>query len=224
MFVAQTLNLLYNIVDRIYIARIPKIGTAALGAVGLCFPIVILITAFTNMFGSGGAPLYSIARGAGNREEAAAIQNTSFFLLLATAAVLTVTGEIAAAPVLRLFGASDQAMVHALPYLRIYLPGTVFTMIATGMNPFINAQGYTTAGMTTVIIGAVSNIILDPIMIFALHLGVEGAAIATILSQAISAVFVLRFLFGKTVEYVERIFSFLLNGIMNIHRKSLESV
>ena len=201
MFVAQTLNLLYNIVDRIYIARIPKIGTAALGAVGLCFPIVILITAFTNMFGSGGAPLFSIARGAGNREEAAAIQNTSFFLLLATAAVLTVTGEIAAAPVLRLFGASDQAMVHALPYLRIYLPGTVFTMIATGMNPFINAQGYTTAGMTTVIIGAVSNIILDPIMIFALHLGVEGAAIATILSQAISAVFVLRFLFGKTVEY-----------------------
>ena len=115
MFVAQTLNLLYNIVDRIYIARIPQIGTAALGAVGLCFPIVILITAFTNMFGSGGAPLFSIARGAENREEAAAIQNTSFFLLLATSAVLTVTGAFAAAPVLRLFGASDQAMVHALP-------------------------------------------------------------------------------------------------------------
>ena len=201
MFVAQTLNLLYNIVDRIYIARIPEIGTTALGAVGLCFPIVILITAFTNMYGSGGAPLFSIARGAGNWEEAARIQDTAFFLLLATAVVLTIAGEIAARPMLAAFGASDQAMVHALPYLRLYLPGTVFTMIATGMNPFINAQGYSTVGMTTVIIGAAANIILDPILIFVCGMGVEGAAIATVLSQAVSALFALRFLFGRRVEY-----------------------
>ena len=201
MFVAQTLNLLYNIVDRIYIARIPEIGTTALGAVGLCFPIVILITAFTNMYGSGGAPLFSIARGAGNWEEAARIQDTAFFLLLATAVVLTIAGEIAARPMLAAFGASDQAMIHALPYLRLYLPGTVFTMIATGMNPFINAQGYSTVGMTTVIIGAAANIILDPILIFVCGMGVEGAAIATVLSQAISALFALRFLFGRRVEY-----------------------
>lgn len=201
MFVAQTLNLLYNIVDRIYIARIPEIGTTALGAVGLCFPIVILITAFTNMYGSGGAPLFSIARGAGNREEAARIQDTAFFLLLATAVVLTIAGEIAARPMLAAFGASDQAMIHALPYLHLYLPGTVFTMIATGMNPFINAQGYSTVGMTTVIIGAAANIILDPILIFVCGMGVEGAAIATVLSQAVSALFALRFLFGRRVEY-----------------------
>ena len=201
MFVAQTLNLLYNIVDRIYIARIPEIGTSALGAVGMCFPIVILITAFTNMFGSGGAPLFSISRGAGNRKEASMIQNTSFFLLTMTAAALTILGEIIGYPILRLFGTSDQAMVHALPYLRIYLIGTIFSMIATGMNPFINAQGYTMLGMTTVIIGAVSNIILDPLLIFVLDLGVEGAAVATIISQALSAAFVLRFLFGQKVDY-----------------------
>ena len=115
MFVAQALNLLYNIVDRIYIARIPEIGTAALGAVGLCFPIVILITAFTNMYGSGGAPLFSIARGAGNREEAHRIQNTAFFLEISTAIVLTIIGEIVGRPVLIAFGASEQALVHALP-------------------------------------------------------------------------------------------------------------
>ena len=201
MFVAQILNLLYNIVDRIYIARIPRIGTAALGAVGLCFPIVILITAFTNMFGSGGAPLFSISRGAGNRKEASMIQNTAFFMLLVTAGVLTVLGEFIGSPLLRVFGASDQAMVHALPYLRIYLLGTIFSFFSTGMNPFINAQGYSTIGMTTVMIGAVANIILDPVMIFVLGLGVEGAAIATILSQALSAAFVLRFLLGKKVDY-----------------------
>ena len=201
MFVAQALNLLYNIVDRIYIARIPEVGTAALGAVGLCFPIVILITAFTNMYGSGGSPLFSIARGGGQTKRAADIQDTAFFLLMATGILLTVTGEIVGRPVLILFGASEQALIYALPYLRIYLLGTIFTMTATGMNPFINAQGYSTVGMTTVIIGAVANIILDPVLIFVLGLGVEGAAIATILSQALSAAFVLRFLFGKKVEY-----------------------
>ncbi len=142
MLVAQILNLLYNIVDRIYIARIPVIGTVALGAVGLCFPLVILITAFTNMYGSGGAPLFSIARGRGDEKEARAIQNTSFFLLISTGVVLIIIGEIFGQPILSLFGTSKESMVYALPYLRIYLLGTLFSMIATGMNPFITAQGF----------------------------------------------------------------------------------
>ncbi|SDB34046.1 putative efflux protein, MATE family [Pseudobutyrivibrio sp. YE44] len=207
MLVAQILNLLYNIVDRIYIARIPKIGTVALGAVGLCFPIVILITAFTNMYGSGGAPLFSIARGRGDREEAQGIQNTSFFLIIVTAIVLIIFGEIFGRPVLSVFGASDAAMVYALPYLRIYLLGTIFSMVATGMNPFITAQGFSTVGMTTVIVGAAANILLDPLFIFALHMGVQGAAVATIISQSFSAAYVIRFLFGKKCEFQLKLLS-----------------
>ena len=201
MLVAQILNLLYNIVDRIYIARIPEVGTVALGAVGLCFPIVILITAFTNMYGSGGAPLFSIARGRGDKEEAKGIQNTSFFLILVTATALIIFGEIFGKPVLSVFGTSEDAMVYALPYLRIYLFGTIFSMVATGMNPFITAQGFSTVGMTTVIVGAAANIILDPIFIFVLHMGVEGAAVATIISQALSAAYVVKFLFGNKCEF-----------------------
>ncbi len=201
MLVAQILNLLYNIVDRIYIARIPEKGTVAIGAVGLCFPIVILITAFTNMFGSGGAPLFSIAKGRGDSREACALQNTSFFLLVVTGIVLLIFGEIFARPVLAVFGTSESAMVYALPYLRIYLLGTVFTMIATGMNPFITAQGFSTVAMTTIIVGAAANIILDPVFIFLFGFGVEGAAIATIISQAVSALYVLRFLFGSKCEF-----------------------
>ncbi len=197
MLVAQILNLLYNIVDRIYIARIPEIGTAALGAVGLCFPLVIIITAFTNMYGGGGSPLFSIARGQKNEDVAKGIQNTAFFLLVITAVALTVLGEILGAPILAVFGASEQAMVYALPYLRVYLLGTIFSMVATGMNPFITAQGFSTVGMTTVIVGAAANIILDPIFIFALNLGVQGAAIATVISQMLSAAFVVKFLFGE---------------------------
>ena len=200
MLVAQVLNLLYNIVDRIYIARIPQIGTAALGAVGLCFPLIILITAFTNLFGLGGAPLFSIERGRRNEEKAAEYMNTAFFLLITTAAVLTAAGEIAARPVLSVFGASDQAMLHALPYLRIYLLGTLFSMIATGMNPYITAQGFSLVGMTTVLIGAGANILLDPLFIFTLGMGIRGAAIATVLSQILSSLFVLRFLFGKRAD------------------------
>ncbi|MBP3782828.1 MAG: MATE family efflux transporter, partial [Butyrivibrio sp.] len=154
MLVAQIINLLYNIVDRIYIARIPDIGTVALGAVGLCFPIVILTTAFTNMFGSGGAPLFSIARGQKNEERAREIQNTSFFLLIVTGIILIIVGEIFGRPILAAFGTSEAAMVYALPYLRIYMLGTIFSMISTGMNPFITAQGYAVIGMTTIVVGA----------------------------------------------------------------------
>ena len=194
MLVAQLLNLLYNIVDRIYIARIPGIGTAALGGVGICFPVIVIITAFANLFGSGGAPLFSIERGKGDTKEAQRIMNTSFFLLLVSGIVLTAVGLLIARPLLFAFGASSSSIVYALPYMRIYLVGTVFSMIATGMNPFINAQGYAQTGMLTVMIGAAVNIALDPVFIFVLGLGVSGAALATILSQALSALFVVRFL------------------------------
>ena len=207
MLVAQIINLLYNIVDRIYIARIPNIGTVALGAVGLCFPLVILTTAFTNMFGSGGAPLFSIARGQKNDDRARQIQNTSFFLLIVTGIILTIVGEIFGRPILALFGTSESAMVYALPYLRIYLLGSIFSMIATGMNPFITAQGYAIVGMTTILVGAAANIILDPVFIFVLGLGPEGAAIATVISQGLSAAYVLKFFFGKKCTYNLKIMS-----------------
>lgn len=197
MLVAQLLSLLYNIVDRIYIARIPEIGTTALGAVGLCFPIVVIITAFSNLFGTGGAPVFSINRGKKDYKKAEMIMNTSFSMLCVGALVLMVTGMIFARPILVLFGASDDALTFVWPYLMIYLMGTLPSMIATGMNPFINAQGYATIGMLSVMIGAVSNIILDPVFIFVFGLGIKGAAIATVISQIFSASFVYYFLKKK---------------------------
>ena len=198
MLVAQILSLLYNIVDRIYIARIPGVGTTALGAVGLCFPIIVIITAFSNLFGSGGTPLFSISRGTKDNDTAQKIMNTSFTMLCICAILIMTVGLFFANPILTLFGASREALVYAIPYLMIYLIGTLPSMIATGMNPFINAQGYSTIGMLSVAIGAVANIILDPIFIFVLNLGIRGAAIATILSQFISAAFVLYFLHNKS--------------------------
>lgn len=182
MLVAQILSLLYNIVDRIYIARIPSVGTTALGAVGLCFPIIVIITAFSNLFGSGGAPLFSINRGKGNIKKAEVIMNTSFSMLCICGVALMVIGMMFASPILVLFGASEEGLSYAYPYMMIYLIGIVPSMIATGMNPFINAQGYATSGMLSVTIGAVANLILDPLFIFGLNLGIKGAAIATIIS------------------------------------------
>ena len=170
MLVAQVLNLLYNIVDRIYIARIPDIGTAALGAVGLCFPIIVIITAFSNLFGSGGAPLFAIARGSGDKARAGLILNLACTLLLCCAGVLMVIGLLFARPILVLFGASPEALQYALPYLMLYLLGTYPSMLTTGLNPFINAQGYSTVGMLSVTIGAVANLLLDPLFIFVLGL------------------------------------------------------
>ena len=200
MLVAQILNLMYNIVDRIYIGRIPGEGLLALGGVGLCFPFITLITAFTNLYGAGGAPLCSIERGRGHQEEAEQIMNTSFYLLVITGVILTVLGSIFCRPILTLFGASDTSLPYALSYMRIYLMGTVFSMIALGMNPFINSQGFANVGMTTIFLGAVTNIVLDPVFIFVLRLGVQGAAWATICSQVLSAVFVMRFLTGRRAE------------------------
>lgn len=179
--------------DRIYIARIPNIGTAALGAVGLCFPLIVVITAFSNLFGSGGAPLFSIYRGKGEPQRAANVMNTSFTMVCVCAVVLMAVGFIFARPLLVLFGASTDALVYAYPYLMIYLIGTLPSMIATGMNPFINAQGYSTIGMTSVAVGAVANLLLDPLFIFVLGFGVQGAAIATVISQVLSALFVFVF-------------------------------
>ena len=197
MLVAQILNLLYNIVDRIYIARIPHIGTSALGAVGLCFPLVVIITAFANLFGSGGAPLFSISRGQKKNRQAVHIMNTSFTMVCFSAVVLMLIGLLFARPLLILFGASKDALVYAFPYMIIYLIGTLPSMIAIGMNPFINAQGYSTIGMFSVAIGAVANLLLDPFFIFVLGFGVRGAAIATVISQCLSASFVLFFLTKK---------------------------
>ena len=198
LLVAQILNLLYNIVDRIYIARIPQTGTAALGAVGLCFPLIVIITAFANLFSSGGAPLFSIYRGKKKEHDAVCIMNTSFSMLCICAILLMVTGLLLAKPILILFGASQDALLYALPYLRLYLIGTLPSMIAVGMNPFINAQGYSVIGMFSVAIGALANLLLDPLFIFVFGFGVQGAAIATVISQCFSAIFVLFFLTRKT--------------------------
>ena len=198
MLVAEVLSLLYNIVDRIYIARIPDVGTTALGAVGLCFPIITIILAFSNLFGSGGAPLFSIERGRKDNREASMIMNTSFFLICVCSLILMAVGMLFAKPILILFGSSESGLVYAYPYLVIYLIGTFPSMVSTGMNPFINAQGYATTGMFSVAIGAVANLILDPVFIFVFGLGIRGAAIATVLSQILSASFVLYFLRKRT--------------------------
>ena len=197
MLVAQLLSLLYNIVDRIYIGRIPEIGTAALGAVGLCFPLIMIITACSNLFGSGGSPIFSINRGMGDDNKANTILNTSFTMVCASAIFLMIIGIVFSKPLLVLFGASPNALTYARPYIVIYLLGTLPAMVSTGMNPFINAQGYSTTGMFSVTIGAVANIILDPLFIFVFGLGVNGAAIATVISQILSAVFVFYFLRKK---------------------------
>lgn len=196
MMAAQVLNLLYNVVDRMYIGRIEGIGTLALTGVGLCFPVITLITAFSNLYGNGGGPLCAMERGKGNDREAEYLMGNTFILLVGTGVVLTVLGLCFYRPILYLFGASDVTMPYAGAYIRIYLLGTVFVMIALGMNPFINSQGFGRVGMLTVLLGAVLNIVLDPLFIFVFHMGVARAAIATVLSQMASALWVLRFLTG----------------------------
>lgn len=195
--IAQLVQLLYNVVDRIYIGHLGDGNSIALTGVGLTFPVVTLIMAFTALFGNGGVPLFSMARGAGDEEESGKILGNSYGLLLISSVILTVVGYVFCKPILFAFGASEESFVYAKQYLDIYLIGTIFSMSATGLNGYINAQGFPKIGMLSVIIGAVSNIILDPIFIFGLNMGVSGAALATIISQAISAMWVLNFLFGK---------------------------
>lgn len=197
MTLAQIINLLYNIVDRIYIGRIPVEGTLALTGLGLTFPVITIISAFANLFGMGGAPLCSIARGKKDYKRAGNIMKCSYTLLVLTAIALTLFCFVFMKPILYAFGASNAIYPYAREYLRIYLLGTVFVLISLGMNNFINAQGFGKIGMYTVLCGAVSNIILDPVFIFGFGLGVRGAAMATIISQGLSAVFALRFLSGE---------------------------
>ena len=195
--VAQVVNLLYNIVDRIYIGHIAGIGAAALTGVGLFTPILMLLNAFAMLVGAGGAPRTAIALGQGDKKQAEKIISNSFTMLLLFSVVLTI-GFYAGAPMLlRLFGASDATLPYALSYSRIYLLGSVFVLLVLGMNPFITTQGFAKTSMLTTVIGAVINIILDPILIFGVGLGVRGAAIATVLSQAVGAVWILHFLTGK---------------------------
>lgn len=194
---AQIVQLLYNLVDRIYIGHLPEIGELALTGVGITFPIILLIAAFTGLLGTGAVPLFSIARGNKQEEEAENILGNSFVLLLVASVVLFFVGYFLRKPILFLFGASEESYVFADQYLRIYLFGTVFAMLSTGLNGYINAQGFPKIGMLTTVMGAAINIILDPIFIFTFEMGVAGAALATVLSQIVSALWVLKFLTGK---------------------------
>lgn len=197
--IAQLVQLLYNVVDRIYIGHLGDGNSIALTGIGLTFPIVTLIMAFSGLFGMGGVPLFSMERGAGNDEKAGKIIGNSFALLMCSSVVLMAVGYLFSRPILFAFGASEESYVYASQYLSIYLIGTAFSMITTGMNGYINAQGFPKVGMFSIIIGAITNIILDPVFIFGFDMGVRGAALATIISQAISAIWVLQFLFGKKV-------------------------
>lgn len=201
LLIAQLIQLLYNVVDRVYIGRIPGVQGAALTGVGIVFPVISLITAFTDWFGVGGAPLFSIARGAGDRERARRLLGTTAWLLLWGSILITLLGILFVQPILYLFGASDATYPYAADYLRIYILGTVFFMCSSGLNYFINAQGFPKFGMMTTLLGAALNIVLDPILIFGMGWGVRGAAIATVLSQTVSAVWVFRFLLSGRADY-----------------------
>ena len=195
--VAQIVNLLYNIVDRIYIGHMPDVGAHALTGVGLFLPILMLINAFAMMAGAGGAPRAAIAMGQGDRDRAEKIMANCFTMLLIFAVVLTGVFYVSAPALLRLFGASDVTLPYAVSYARIYILGSICVLVVMGMNTFITTQGFAKISMLTTVIGAVINIVLDPIFIYALGMGVKGAALATVLSQAVGAIWILRFLTGK---------------------------
>lgn len=194
---AQLINMLYNIVDRIYIGHIPEIGALALTGVGVCLPLIMIVSAFAALVGNGGAPRATIAMGQGNKEKAEQILGNCFALQIAISVILTVILFLGDRTFLLAFGASDNTIEYAVAYMDIYAVGTIFVQMTLGMNAFITAQGFAKEGMLSVLIGAVANIILDPVFIFALGMGVRGAALATVLSQALSCAWVLAFLFGK---------------------------
>ena len=205
---AQVINVLYNIVDRIYIGHIPGYGELALTGVGVTAPILMVISAFSAFAGMGGAPQASIQLGKKNYEGAEKILGTSVAMLLLFSVVLTVVFQAFKTPILYAFGASDNTIVHAREYITIYLAGTVFVQFALGLNTYISGQGNAKIAMLSVLLGAVTNIILDPVLIFGFHMGVRGAALATVISQALSAAWVLRFLTGS-------------NSVIRIRRKQI---
>ena len=194
---AQLFNVLYNIVDRIYIGRIPDHATLSLTGIGLSLPMITMVTAFANLFGMGGAPLCSIERGRGNLEEAEKIMGNSFSMMMLFGVLLTGVGLLFKKPLLYAFGASDATWPFADAYITIYMLGSIFVMVGLGMNSFINSQGFGRIGMCTVLLGAAANLMLDPIFIFGLDMGIRGAALATVISQALSAAWILWFLTGK---------------------------
>lgn len=194
---AQIVNLLYNIIDRIYIGHIPEIGTAALTGVGVTFPIIMIISAFAALVGMGGAPRASIKMGQKDNDGAEKILGNCFALTIVMAIVLMIVFLITGQDLLLLFGASENTLPYAWSYMQIYVLGTFFVMITLGLNNFISTQGFAKISMLTVIIGAVINIVLDPVFIFVFNMGVKGAALATILSQGVSCVWVLKFLMSK---------------------------
>ena len=197
---AQLVNLLYGVIDKIYIGHIEGVGGDALAGVGITTSILLLISAFSSLVGGGGSPLASIQLGRGNREEAGRILNNGFVMLLFFAIICTTVPYFIMEPMLRLAGADDVTLPYAKDYISVYLIGTVFVMISTGLNAFINCQGRPGIAMLSVVIGAVLNTVLDPLFIFGFGLGVKGAAVATVISQAVSAAWVLRFLFSRNAE------------------------
>ena len=205
MTLAQLVNVLYNIIDRIFIGKIPNDATNALTGLGVAFPICTVTIAFANLVGMGGAPLFSIERGKGNEDEAKKLLGNSFSLLIILGLLTGVTGLIFKKPLLYLLGASSATFDYANQYITIYLCGTIFVMSSLGLNSFINAQGFARTGMLTVSIGAACNLILDPVFIFILGMGVKGAALATIISQFIAALWTFTFLTGKkTIIKIEK--------------------
>ena len=194
---AQLINMLYNIVDRIYIGHIPKVGALALTGVGVCMPLILIVSAFAALVGNGGAPRASISMGRGDKESAEKILGTCFAMQITISVILTAVLLIWNKDFLLAFGASENTVEYGTSYMNIYSLGTIFVQLTLGMNAFITAQGFAKTGMLSVLIGAVANIILDPIFIFGFHMGVRGAALATIFSQAFSCIWVLAFLFGK---------------------------
>ncbi len=194
--IAQLVNVLYNIVDRVFIGRIPN-GDIAMAGVGVAFPIIMLVSAFSALIGFGGAPLVAMKMGEKDNDGAEKIMSNSFSTLIIISIILTVGLLIFREPILLAFGASEATLGYAMDYLTIYLIGTIFVQIALGINPFINTQGFAKIGMITVAIGAIINIVLDPVFIFGLNMGVKGAALATVCGQLVSAVWVLQFLFSK---------------------------
>ena len=194
---AQVINLLYNLVDRMYIGHIAKVGSVALTGLGVTMPFIMCVSAFAALVSMGGAPRASIMMGRGNREEAERILGNCTSMLVIVAVIVTAVSQIWGTDILMLFGASESTLPYAWAYMQIYSTGTIFVQLALGLNAFINAQGFAKTGMLTVVIGAVCNIILDPVFIFGLHMGVRGAALATIISQGISCVWIVRFLLGR---------------------------
>ncbi len=202
---AQLINMLYNIVDRIYIGHMPGDGNLALTGVGICMPLIMIVSAFAALISSGGAPRASIFMGQGDNCAAEKTLGGCFCLQIILSCLLTAALLLFNRPLLMAFGGSDNTIEYAVAYMNIYAIGTIFVQLTLGMNTYITAQGFARTGMITVLIGAVSNIILDPLFIFALHMGVQGAALATILSQGISCLWVLRFLCGKkTILHIRK--------------------